>query len=305
MKQNKIFTINAALLAGQSIVAGISEVGAGITLSYSSAADINADLVNLITARNNHEQAKQTKANQRETFDEAMAQAKKFMRGTRELFMLSWGTTYSSRFTALGFNDNSLQLPNALEDVLGMLQSMKAQFAANPTQELPPLFTAARAQELYDSLVAANNAIDLQDAEITSLMQIRDEKYRNMVKRISSVYQELRMQLGPLDARWGKFGFNMPGADETPDMPTGLVVTLIGPTAVALKWEAAERAAYYRIYKKVTGVDENYVAVGSPADLDFTIEGLPAGATVEIQITAVNTGGESSRTEAVTVVMHS
>ncbi len=73
---------------------------------------------------------------------------------------------------------------------------------------------------------------------------------------------------------------------------------------MALKWDAAARADYYRVFKKVLGVDEDFVAVGSPADLDFTIENLPANATVEIQISAVNTGGESQRTASVTIAMH-
>ena len=305
MKQNKIYTINAAVLSVQSIVAGITEVGAGITLPHNPTADINADLVNLITARNNLEQAKQIKADRRETFVEAMKEVKNFMRGTRDLFKLSWGTTYSDRFTALGFTKDSLELPDTIEDTLGMLQSMKGQFTANPTQELPPLFTATRAQELQDSLLTANNAIGLQEAEIQSLMQVRDEKFDTICRRIGSVYQELRMQLGPLDARWLKFGFNMPGADETPEQVTGVKVTLIGPTAAAVKWQAAERASYYRVWMKVHAAEGAYTAVGSPGDLDFTIENLPANTAIDIVVTAVNNGGESPVSEVITITTQS
>ncbi|MDB6024436.1 MAG: hypothetical protein JWM68_659, partial [Verrucomicrobiales bacterium] len=46
------------------------------------------------------------------------------------------------------------------------------------------------------------------------------------------------------------------------------------------------------------------VAVGSPADLDFTLENLPAASTVEIYISAVNNGGESQLSEKVTIVTH-
>ena len=304
MKQDKVTTINGAINFAQLIIAGISEVGTGITTTYNPESDINADLVNAIMARGNHEQAKQVKATRRNALVDEINRTQKFIRATRDVYKMIWGNEYSPLFTALGFQGD-LIVPDSLEDLIGMLIAIKAHLTSNPTQEVGTLITAAHAQTLIDALTAAQQAVVAQDVVIGTMMDIRDEKFEALKKRISNVYQELRMQLAPLDQRWGNFGFNMPGADATPEMPTGLLATLIGPTAVALKWEAAERAAYYRVYKKVTGVDEQFVAVGSPADLDFTIEGLPAGATVEIQITAVNTGGESSRTEAVTVIMHS
>ncbi len=304
MKQERIKTITAASDAVELIIGGITELNATFDLPYSPLADINTELTNMIMACGDHEQAKQIKATRRNALVDAINNAQKVIRATRDVLKAIFGNEYNDLWTAVGFQD-SLAMVTAPEDLKRILKLMIAYFTNNPEKEVANYATAARAQAALDQLLAAQIALTSQEANIEQLMNVRDEKFEIVRKRISSVYQELRLKLGPLDPRWLKFGFNMPGADETPEMPTGLLATLIGPTAVALKWEAAERAAYYRVYKKVTGVDENYVAVGSPADLDFTIEGLPAGATVEIQITAVNTGGESSRTEAVTVIMHS
>jgi hypothetical protein len=77
-------------------------------------------------------------------------------------------------------------------------------------------------------------------------------------------------------------------------VPENLHVTLIGNTAAALKWDAAPRAEYYRVWKRVVGADEELVAVGSPADVDFTIEALPGNVEIEIAVSAVNNGGESA-----------
>ena len=63
-------------------------------------------------------------------------------------------------------------------------------------------------------------------------------------------------------------------------------------------------AVLSRVWKKVRGVDAAAVAVGSPADLDFTIENLPTGAVIEITITAVNNGGESPVSEVITITTH-
>ncbi len=303
MKQKQINTVTGAINAAQMINLGITELGASVFLPRSPQADIVEELTNIIVACGNLEQAKQVKATRRNALVDAINESQKFVRLVRDFLKSIFGNEYSDLWTVVGFS-NGLGVPDVPEDLKRILLAMVSHLTANPSLEVGTVVTAARAQAMHDALQAAQHALMSQEANVEALMNTRDQKYEIVRKRISDVYQELRLELDPLDPRWLKFGFNMPGADETPEMPTGLLATLIGPTAVALKWEAAERAAYYRVYKKVTGVDENYVAVGSPADLDFTIENLPAGATVEIQITAVNTGGESSRTEAVTVIMH-
>ncbi|MDB6026989.1 MAG: hypothetical protein JWM68_3212, partial [Verrucomicrobiales bacterium] len=58
------------------------------------------------------------------------------------------------------------------------------------------------------------------------------------------------------------------------------------------------------VWKRVIGLDAEPVAVGSPADLDFTLENLPAASTVEISISAVNNGGESQLSEKITITTH-
>jgi hypothetical protein len=303
MKQERIKTIAAATDAADLILAGITEVGAGITLTYNTQANINTDLVNQIMACGGYEQAKQVKATRRNVLLEKLQEVTQFIRATRDVFKLVWGTQYSDAFTALGFHD-SLEMPTDIEEMKRMLRAIIAHLTANPTQEIGTLVTAARAQALLDALLAAQTAMMAQDVVIGTAMETRDAKFELLKKRISGVYQELRMQLGPLDQRWGNFGFNLPGADETPDQVTGLKVTLIGPTAAAVKWDASARAQYYRVWFKVHSTSAEYVAVGSPADLDFTIENLPANTMVDIVVTALNSGGESPLSEVVTITTH-
>ena len=135
-------------------------------------------------------------------------------------------------------------------------------------------------------------------------METKDAKLEAIRKSLRDLINELSALMGPLDQRWKAFGFNMPGADETPDSPDGLSVILIGPNAAAMKWNAAARAAYYRVWMKIHGSNDDYVAMGSPADLDFTLENLPANSTIDIVVTAVNNGGESAVSQVVTIVTH-
>jgi hypothetical protein len=304
MQQKKIKTINDATDMAQSILAGITEVGATIALPHNPSADITFDLNNLITERGNFEQAKQIKATRRQTLKQAMEEVKKNLRVTRDIFKLAWGNSYSDMFTALGFQNDELRVPTKVADQQGMLQAIKAHLTANPTHEVPPLVTATGAQDLFDMLVSASNSLKSQESEIKARMNVRNEKFKTLKKRISNVFAELSVQLTPLDPRWKKFGFEMPGTEVTPETPVNLVAVLIGPTVAAMKWDAAARAGHYRVYKKVIGVDEKPVPVGSAADIDFNLENLPPGSTVEIYVSAVNGAGESPLSAKVTVLTH-
>jgi len=93
-----------------------------------------------------------------------------------------------------------------------------------------------------------------------------------------------------------------PGAEATPDVPQGVSAVLISPNAASVKWLAAPRAEHYRVWKKVEALDTEFVAAGSPADLDFTIESLPSHGTIHIAVSAVNNGGESAPSSLITLV---
>ena len=119
---------------------------------------------------------------------------------------------------------------------------------------------------------------------------------------LRTLLSELHQVLDPMDSKWLAFGFNKPGAKAIPAIPENVFATLIGATSVSLKWDSSARASYYRVWKKVVGVDEDYIPVGSPADVDFTLEGLPSNSQVEILVSAVNIGGESQKTTVLLVL---
>jgi len=303
MKQKQINTIVGAKNAVQLIIGGITELGAVVHLPRNPKADIVEELTNTIMACGNHEQAKQVKVTRRAAFVNALNDAEKFSRVVRDFIKSIFGNEYSDLFMALGFHD-TLAIPDLPEDLKNMLQAIVSYLTNNPAMEVGTVVTAARAQALLDALIAAEDALASQELAVAQLMNVRDEKYDTLRNRITSVYQELRMELEPLDPRWKRFGFNMPGADETPEQVTGVKITLIGPTAAAVKWEASTRAEHYRVWMKIHGAEGDYVAVGSPADLDFTIENLPTNATIDIVVTAVNNGGESPVSEVITIITH-
>jgi hypothetical protein len=241
---------------------------------------------------------------QRTALTTAVETGRTFALLARDILKPLLGTQYSEAWDAAGFR-NSLYVPESLESVLRLLESLQAFFTTNPTMEWAGRnITAAQAGILIDAINTAKNAVLNQRANVDILMSDRDVKFEAMRKGLRDLINELVTLLDPMDARWLSFGFNKPGADETPDVPTGLVAVLIGPNAAATKWGASARAAYYRVWMKVHGAATDYVAVGSPADLDFTLENLPAASVIDIALSAVNDGGESALSEPITVTTH-
>ncbi|MDB6026184.1 MAG: hypothetical protein JWM68_2407 [Verrucomicrobiales bacterium] len=257
-----------------------------------------------VSARDNYEAGKALVPAMREALNVARLQARVFMLLTRDILKTVLGGEYSLVWDATGLV-GSLEIPQSVDDLILLLETIVAYLTAHPNLEAPSLnVTAAHAQLLLTALSDARRAVDNQVIAVGNLIQVRDEKFLAVRKGLRGLIGELDAELDPLDLRWKAFGFNMPGAEETPEAVTGVTAVLIGPNAAAAKWKAPTRAQYYRVWRKVVGVDVEPVAVGSPADLDFTLENLPTASTVEIYISAVNNGGESQLSEKITIVTH-
>jgi hypothetical protein len=180
----------------------------------------------------------------------------------RDILKPVLGNAYSLSFDVLGLI-GSLMIPSTTEDLLPILQAFKAFFVANPTlEDVARNITAAQAQLLHDQLLAAQANVNSQVTITQNQKEARDVAAEQVRLRIRAVIDEMGQVLSPLDARRLSFGFNRPGATETPDMVEGLIATLMGPSMAALKWNMPARANYFRVWKKVIGVDTEPVAVG-------------------------------------------
>ena len=180
-----------------------------------------------------------------------------------------------------------------------------AQFLGdNPEMEQEALSVTATAAEAHlTAILTAYNAVLAQKSTVKSLGTARTTAVNLLRKTLINLKGELTTLIGNDDPRWLEFGFNIPNMVERPEAPAGVLAVLIGPTAVSVKWNAAPRAQYYRVWLKVAGDENGFVHMGSPADLDYILEGLPANSTVEIKVSAVNSGGESAASEVATVAL--
>ena len=227
----------------------------------------------------------------------------------REFTMLScdilkpvFGRSYSGGWDETGFK-GSLASPMKPELLMILADNLARFFAAHPELEFSTReVTAASAAALSERLKNAIFAVNSQDTRTQQLKAERDRKLAALRKCMRSMVDELNILLEPLDPRWKTFGFNMPGAKQTPDAPEKIEVKIIDNQRAEISWPAPARAEYYRVWMKVKDIDAEPMVIGSPTDTDFMLEELPPKSTVEIFLSAVNSGGESELSAPVTIV---
>ena len=283
-------------------IPGVTKYGATIGLAEGTAAALTTRLNDLVAANTAHKLGKQESKTRRQTVKSVRATAATFSTLVREHIKPTLGNRYSEQWNAVGFA-GSLQVPRKPETMLALLLNLNGYLTANPSMgSVDSNLTAERATALHGSLLTSVNGVNEQTGTVQRLKEERDAKARAVKIALRELLDDLEVKLGAMDSRWVEFGFNRPGQKVTPEIPTNIIAMLVGPTAAAVKWDKSKRAEYYRVWKKVIGSDQEFVTVGSPADLDFALDGLPNGSTVKIAVTAVNNGGESALSEVVTLV---
>jgi hypothetical protein len=302
MKQKRITSIDGLLAQTSESISGATKVGAGLLLRNTAEA-IGADRSGLIAAQENCVSGEAELARRRKIFRQKVDRAREFAVTTRDLLKRRLGSRSSAAWIAVGFKAGTIQLPRTDGEMMVLVEKMQLYLAANPTVQVLELdITVQYAGTLLTELIAARSAVNFQTGKVTELWHGLDEARRKLSKRQADLILELRQVLDPLDGRWQTFGLNRPGVKQTPAVPENVTAELVTETNAAVKWPPAPRAEHYRAWKRVIGVEKEFEAAGSPVDCDFTLEALPRNSEIEIAVSAVNNGGESSRSAPIIVV---
>ena len=298
--ENRLPRALADLIGAANVVEKAArEHGPTIPLMINTADTIAADVAALTSQRDAHEAQRVALASQWEHLAQTVVIVRTFLTLGRDVLKPVFGTRYSSAYNVVGFS-GSLMVPRNHEALIAMLLSFEGFYVANPAMESAGNgLTATRARELCDQLIAARARVNKGEAQVRDLRVKKDAAAEALCKRLRGLIAELKMRLDPADGRWLAFGFNMPAAKETPDTPENITAVQIDSNKGAVNWDRAPRAEYYHVRLKVNGVDEEPRLVGSPRDPNFMLEELPANATIELGISAINSGGESATTMVV------
>lgn len=297
-------TLGPLLTLAEDMADGLTthEVAVGVKQNLEAA--VRAAIAAVNAAELNFANAKAAKVTLTTAVTLADSNGKSFIGTARSVLEPFLGTQPSTAWEPVGYPADSLALPPTQAERQALLDDMKDYFTANPARENAPLvITAAQAGILFNALSAARSAANQGNTTAVDKKVLRDAAVKALRKRMRGLIGELEQLLPDDDARWYAFGLNPPGAPATPEIPDGLALAAGDAGEVAADWSDAPRADRYRVWKQVVGVDADFVAFGTPTDSDFTLTGLPSGATVKVQITAVNDAGESAASETQQLVV--
>ncbi|MDB6026644.1 MAG: hypothetical protein JWM68_2867, partial [Verrucomicrobiales bacterium] len=162
---------------------------------------------------------------------------------------------------------------------------------------------ARSAKDLHERMKAAGGRLVTLEAKLDGLLRVRTENMKELRRYLRVVIDELHLVLPPMDPRWELFGLNRPGSKETPDVPEDVAVAVIDNKRGNVTWPRSARAEYYRVWLRIEGVDAEPRVIGSPSDLDFMLEELPATGEMDVFVSAINSGGESALSAPVRIVL--
>ena len=304
MKQVMPRSLTALLARGEEAIGGLDQFGAALNLSRVTKPIVTAKVGALRNKRDAYDTGTLTVKGSRSVLNLTVKSAVDYMQTSRDSLKRRLGKEHNLAWVPAGFPSGFSVSSNPAK-LQERVYSMATFLAANPTFEVPDLdVTAVRGETLFNDLKAARNSVNLKVTELGDLRTARNSASKELDSALRQLVSELSLAISPLDERWTAFGLNKPGVLATPDVPQNITAVLIGNNAAAVKWNRAPRAEHYRVWMKVNGVDQELVATGSPNDTNFTIEGVPANATIEIAVSAVNNGGESAVSQIVSVVTH-
>ena len=288
--------------AARTAANGLKDHGASLGIATNTETNVRADIADFTTKDNAYGAARVSVTTARNAVNGITATARLRLTLARDALKPTFGTSYNQAWDIVGLV-GSLEIPREVNKVHELVAHFEDYYTQNPGAEIPTQnITAAQFEALFNSMDTNKNALKAAELARDNAKSARDDAAEQLRKRLRDLIKELSMKIDGTDARWKVFGFNPPDILDTPAAPTGIVALLIGPTAAALKWNKTARAKYYRVWKKVNGVDQEMIAIGNPADLDFAIEGLPAHSTIQIAVSAVNDTGESALSPIATLV---
>ncbi len=303
MKQNINKTVRGLLGCARFAIEASKLHGDAIGLFHGSAPKMTIDRDALQAARDSYELGRIILRGHRDALNTKIDECREQLRLSRDVLKRYLGIDYNQRWDMTTLV-RSIAIPKTPDELLVVLQGFEAYFTNNPAHENPWLnITASHMQTLFQELLTAINNVNTQACTVDQLLHARDEKAERLYKRIRICIEELSLLIDPLDPRWNAFGFNKPGAEQTPDAPEKIEVVVVNETTAMIEIPPTPRANYYRVYKRVIGVDAQPIAVGSPIDPNFTMEDLPRGLSIEFSVSAVNDGGESRLSDTVMITI--
>ncbi len=292
--------LTSLLRLARKSIAGLTELGVTLNVTHTTLAQLTALYDDTLAKNVAYQAAKSGKLAATATLGTARDAAEAFVEKTRDFLKPRYGSLWSEDWPQVGFAGPSLSLPLQDEERANTLLLMKTYFVAHPTHEGAAYgLTALQAEAVLTAFLAAvQGTVDCAEDRRTTADN-RRESVKALLKKLRGLWNELESVMEDLDPRWLKFMDRIPGDPRVPEAVEELTAEAQPGGIIVLDWEDASRAASYKVYKQVVGVDEAPVLALTVDESDAQLTDLPAGATVKLLIVATNAAGDAPASEEI------
>jgi hypothetical protein len=226
--------------------------------------------------------------------------ARTFIVLVRDILKPHLGASWSQMWSEAGFVSGSLKVPSSVAERLELVMSLKTYLIAHTSYQSEDLeVTPEGAATIYTALSDARATVNDCRALIGTKKTARNTAVTALRKRMRGLIAELTQLLPGDDARWNAFGLNMPDAVGIPDVPEDLTVVGGGSGHLLATWDGAALAERYRVFKKVIGVDSEYVLATTVTETESNLNTFTPGQIVRVRVVAVNDAGASLPSDSV------
>ena len=298
--------INDLLRLSNESFAGATAIGGTVPLLINTSGSIGSDRGNLFQLETQFQDSRAARLAGSKALLTARANGRAFAFTARTELEDTYGPRYNNRWLGVGFIHNSLAIPTDDTDLSALLEKMGHHLGQHPELEntSPKVnVTAARANGFAAALTTALSNLNSRDKDVSDNKKARDSAKRALRRRLSGLVQELGQRLAEDDARWRRFGLNLPSAPSVPAVPKNVVVNTNAPEELLITCAPARNATHYRLFTQRTGVDAEPMHVGNSDMPMFHLAGLPAGQAIVVFVSAANSGAESRLSEPVSAVV--
>ena len=298
--------IDELIAAGEDLYDGLNQDAANINIKKNDPVTVRARLDALIATTNALKAAQGAEPAAYQLLRTADSNAKGFIAAAIKVISLSLGNAWTDAWIATGLPDKTVGMPGTQDKRFAALGGLAAYFTANPTMEVttPKLtVTAALAESRYQAFSDARQAVANALSNSAAKMMPRDNAVAAFQACYRSAIDEIGECISDDDPRWYDFGLNRPADGAQPGLPMHVVASAIGSGRVLVQLAGARRANSFNYYRQITGTDPKPVKVQNTPGTQLVIDSLPAGATVQITVTAVNDAGEGQPSAPISLVV--
>lgn len=296
--------LDELIASGEDLCDGLHQHEAALPVKQNLEAPTRADLTTLLNAKAATAQATGAQPAAYAALRVADSNGKGFITASVKVLSLSLGQSWTAAWAATGLPDQRVGVPRTQDARFTALAGLKAYFTANPARENAPLLvTAAQATALHTAISNARNSVGNALAATRAATIAEDAAEEAFRTRYRAAIDELGPLLGDDDARWYDFGLNRPADPSTPGQPGTVHVTPLGSGRLLVQIDGARRANSFDYYREIVGTDPGPVKAINTPGTQYTLQGLPPGASVTVTVTGVNDAGEGLPSTPVTVVV--